>query len=97
MKSSAMFPPGKYIIPNQDINIFSTKKYQSLPPQLAKFPPGFKSLINQAEDDCNDSTDTSRTDKEDFANKLKAINNKYIDDKYKDNNSQDRTSNESVI
>ena len=55
--------PRKDPIPNQDINRLSTKKYQSLPPQLAKFPPGFKSLISKSEDDRNDYTDTSRTDK----------------------------------
>ena len=37
MKSLAMLPPRKDPIPNQDINRLGTKKYQSLPPQLAKF------------------------------------------------------------
>ena len=41
-----MSPPRKYLIPNQDINILRTEKYQSLPPQLAKYCPGYKSLIN---------------------------------------------------
>ena len=58
MKSLAMLTPRRDPIPNQDINILSTKKDQSLPPQLAEFPPGFKSLINKAEDDYNCSTDT---------------------------------------
>ena len=69
MKSPAMLPPRMDPIPNQDINILITKKYQSLPPHLEKYPPGFKSLLNHAhdhnslEDDNNDSTDTSRNDK----------------------------------
>ena len=46
IKSPAMLPPGKDIITNKDINILSTKKDKSLPPKLAKSPPGFKSLIN---------------------------------------------------
>ena len=51
MKSLAILPPRKDQIPNQYINILSTRKYQSLPPQLVKYPPGYKSLINEAEDD----------------------------------------------
>ena len=91
-----MSPPRKYPVPSKDINILSTKKYQSLPPQLAKFLPRFKSLRNKTEYDRNNSADTSRTDKEDYVKKLKAINNKDIDDKYKDENSKDHNSNESV-
>ena len=60
------------------------KIYKSLPIQHAKYCPGYKSLIHEAEDDHNDSTDTSRTDKEDYVINLKAINNKNIDDEYKD-------------
>ena len=41
-KSLAMFPPKKNPIPNQDIIRLHTKKDQSLPPQLAKFCPGYK-------------------------------------------------------
>ena len=81
MKSIAMSPPRNDPIPNQDMNILINKKYQSLPPELAKYPPGYKSLINEAEDDCNDSIYTSRTDKEDSVNNLKAINNKDINEK----------------
>ena len=47
MKSLAMSPPRKDPIPNQDINSLGTKKYQSLPPQLAKFCTGCKSLFNE--------------------------------------------------
>ena len=42
--------PRNYPIPNQDINILITEKYQSIPLHLEKFPPGFKSLINEAHD-----------------------------------------------
>ena len=34
-----MSPPRKYPIPNQDINMIGTRKYQILPPQLSKFHP----------------------------------------------------------
>ena len=57
-----MTPSRKDPIPNQDINRLITKKYQSLPPHLAKFPPVFKYLIygandpNSTEDYRNDST-----------------------------------------
>ena len=97
MKSLAMLPPRKDPIPNQDINILGTKKYQSLPLQLSRYFPGYKSLINEAEDGRNDSTDTSRTDKEDSVKNLKAINKKIIDDEYKDGNSPYHKSNGSVI
>ena len=92
-----MSPPRKDLIPNQDINRLGNEKDQSLPPQLAKYFSGYKSLIHKAKDNHNDSTDTSRTDKEDYINNLKAINNKNIDDKYTYDNSQDNNSNESVI
>ena len=42
MKSLAISPPRKYPIPDTDINILGTEKYQSLPPQLAKYHPGYK-------------------------------------------------------
>ena len=60
-----MSPQRKDLIPNQDINMLWTKKYQIISPKLAKFCPGYKSLINEAEDDSNYYTDTSRIDKED--------------------------------
>ena len=63
MKSPAMLPPRKDPITNQYINQLVTKKYQSLPPQLPKFPPVLKSILNKVEDDFNDSTDNSRTEK----------------------------------
>ena len=58
-----MSPPRKNPIPNQDINKLGTGKYQILPSQLARFHPGYKSLINEAEDCRNDYTDTQCTNK----------------------------------
>ena len=81
-----MSPLRKDMIPNQYINRLSTKKFQTFPPHLAKFPPGFKLLLNEAhdhnstEDDRNDSTDTSPNAKEYPVNNMKIINNKDIDD-----------------
>ena len=63
MKSLTTSPPINDPTPNQDINRLRTKKYQSIPPQSSKYCPGFKSLINKAEDYRNYSTDTSRNDK----------------------------------
>ena len=42
MKSLVTSPSINDPIPNPDINVLGTKKYQSLPPQLAKFCPGYK-------------------------------------------------------
>ena len=50
MKSPAMSPPRKDPIPTQDINRLISKKDKILPPHLAKYPPGFKLLINDAHD-----------------------------------------------
>ena len=75
-----MSPPRKDPIPNQDIIMYGTEKDQSLPPPLAKVIPGYKSLINEAEDGRNYSTDTSHNDKEDYVDNIKAINNKNIYD-----------------
>ena len=97
MKLLEISPPINDPIPNQDINMLGTEKYQSIPPQFDKFIPGYKSLINKAEDVSNDSTDTSCTDKEYYVDNLKDINNKNIDDEYKDENSKHHNSNENVI
>ena len=64
-----MSPSIKDTIPNQYINILITSIYPSLPPHLAKYYPGYISLLNDThdsnikEDDCNDSTDTSSNEK----------------------------------
>ena len=78
MKWLAIPPPRKDPIKNQYINRFGTKKYQILPPQLAKFCPGYKLLINETEYGRNYFTGTSSTDKEYSVDNLKAINNKNI-------------------
>ena len=45
-----MSPPINYPITNQDNNRLVTKKDQSLPPHLSKYPPGYKSLLNGTRD-----------------------------------------------
>ena len=98
-----MSPPRKDPITNQYTNIFSTKKYQSLPPHLEKYPPGYKSLLNDAhdpnstEDVRNNSTDNSRNKNEDSVNNLKVTNNEDNDGENKYDNYQYLHSNESVI
>ena len=56
MKLLAMSPPRKDPIPNKDINILGTEKDLTLTPKLDKYRPWYKSLTNEAEDDCNDYT-----------------------------------------
>ena len=73
-----MSPQRKDPITNLDINRLSTEKYQSLPPQLAKFRPGCRSLRNEAEDDCNDYTETSRTDKGYYIDNIRSMNEKIV-------------------
>ena len=79
MNSFVMQLPRKDPIPNQDINRLGIKKYQSIPLKSAKHFPGYKSLLNEEENGCNDSTDTSHNNKEDHVDNLKEINNKNID------------------
>ena len=81
MKPPAMSLPRNDQIPNKNINTLGTKTDKSLPTQYSKYCTGYKSLIHEAEDDPNDSANTSRNDKEYSVNNLKAINNKNIDDK----------------
>ena len=59
------------------MNTLGIKKYQSLPPHLPNFFPGYKSLRNKVEDDLHNSLYTSRTDKEGSIDNLKAIDKKY--------------------
>ena len=42
IKSLTMSPQRKDTFPNQDIYMLGTRKYQILPPQLAKFCRGYK-------------------------------------------------------
>ena len=105
IKSLSTSPPRNDSIPNQDKNPLGIKKDQILPPHVPKFPPGFKSLRNKADDDhhesidtsCTDKDYTSRTDKDDSMKNLRAMKNKNDDDKYKEENSQHQQVNESVI
>ena len=65
MKSPAISPPRKDPIPNQDNNILITKQDPSLPPNIERYPPWYKSLFNvthdqnSTEDDIIDSTYSS--------------------------------------
>ena len=89
-------PPRKDPIPNQYENNIGLQKYQCLPPHVLPFNPIFKSLRNKANDDNPETTDTSRTDKDDMSRtnrdfsieNVKATKNKNNDDKYKEVNSQ---------
>ena len=92
MKSLVMSPPGKGLIPNQDINILGIKNIKVFHHNQLNIVLDIL-IINEAEDGRNDSTDNSRTDKQNYVNNLKAVNNKNIDDKYKDENSQNHSSN----
>ena len=87
MESPAMSPPIKDPIPNQYIKISITEKDSSLPPNMAKYPPEYKPLFNDAHDpnsteyDPNDSTDNLHNKKEYQVNKLKVTNTEDNDDK----------------
>ena len=74
-----MSPQRKYLIPNYYINMLGNEKDQILPSKLAKLCPGCKPSINEAEDDHNDFTGTSRKDKEDSMENSTATENKNID------------------
>ena len=82
-----MSPPRNYPIPNQYISRLITEKDPSLPPHLAKYPPGYKSLLNDAyyqnskEDDRNDYIYTWNNYNEGSINNFKVTNNKDNDDK----------------
>ena len=105
MKSLATSPPRKDLIPNKNKNTLLIKKYHSLPPHLPKFPPGFKSLRNEASNDHDEYIDTSRndkdhlerTDKYEYIENLKSTNNKNSDGKYTEENSQHQHDYKSVI
>ena len=81
------------------------EKYQSLQPHLPNCPPGFKSSRNEAADDHQESTVTSRTDKDDWSRidkdesieNIKAMKNKNSYEKYKDEHLQHQHGNENFI
>ena len=105
IKSIATSPPRKDPIPNQNKNTLGIKKYQSLPPHVPKFSPGFKSLRNEADGDNHEYTDTSRTDKDDMSltnqdnsiENLKSMKNKNDNEEYKEENLQHQNGNGRVI
>ena len=90
-----MQPPRKDTIPDKDKNNLRIQKYQCLPPNVTPFPPKFKSLRNEANDDNPESTDTSHTDKYNTSRtysdgsieNVKSTKNKNYDDEYKEVNS----------
>ena len=53
-----MYPPRNDPIPNQDKNTLGIQETQILPPHVNQFPPGYKSLRNEANDDNPENTDT---------------------------------------
>ena len=100
-----MSPPRKDPISDQDKNILWLQKYQCLPPHVPLFPPVFKSLRNEANDNNPETTNTSRTDKDDASRTNqydsiengKTMKNTNDDAKYKEENSQHQYGNESFI
>ena len=103
MKSPAMSFPGKDPIPNQDSNRIINEQDPIITPLLEEYSTGYKSIFNythypnQIEDDLNDSKDNSRTDVDNYLNKLNVKKYDYKDNEYKDDSSQDINSNESLI
>ena len=88
-----MSPQGKDPIPNQDKNTLRLQKDQCLlPPHTPSFYSGFKSFRKKANDDnpvtkdilCTDKDDTSRTNRDDSFENVKAMKNINDDDKYKE-------------
>ena len=73
------------------------EKDQILPPHLPKFPPDSKSLRNKATDDPYGYADTSRTDKDEYIENLKSMDNKNSDEKYKKDNYQHQHGNKIVM
>ena len=62
-----MYPPRKDPIPNQDENTLGLPKYQFLPSHVPPFSSGLKALRNKSDDDNTETTDTSRTAKDDMS------------------------------
>ena len=94
IKLPAMFLPRKDPIPIQDNDRLITKKDPIIPPHLAKYPPWYKLLINDAHETNstvnvhNCSIDNFCNEKQYSVNNMKVTNNKVNDDEYKDENSQ---------
>ena len=81
------------------------QKFKILPPHVPPFTPGFASLRKEANDDNHESTDTSRTDKDDTSltnwddsiENVKSMKNTNDDDRYKKDNLQHQDGNETFI
>ena len=86
MKSPAILPPRRYHIPNQGFNITINKQDPIIAPLLEKYSTGYKLLFNDThysnkeEEYLNDSTDNSRTEIDNFLNKLNVKKDKDKDD-----------------
>ena len=63
--SLATLPLRSDPITNQDNNTLGIEKDKILPPHVPPFPPVFKSLRNEANDDNPETIYTSSTDKDD--------------------------------
>ena len=100
-----MSPPRKDPIQNQDKIALGIPKYLCLPSHISPFSSESKSLINKANDDNTETTDTKRTDKDDtsltdqyyYIESVKAMEEKNDNSKYKEENLQHQHSDESVI
>ena len=86
IKSLEILPPRKYTIPNQDKNTLGSEKDQSIPPNIPKFPNGFKLIRNEA-----------HTDQDDYIQNINSTKNKNDDEEQKEDNLQHQNGNESVI
>ena len=81
-----MSPPRKDSITNQDKSTLGLQKDKCLPSYVTPFSSGFKSLRNKANDDnpetidtsCTDKYDTSRTNRDDFIENVKAMKKKMM-------------------
>ena len=73
-----MLPQRKDPLPNQDKNTSGLKKDRCLTPHVPPFPSGFISLSNKAYDDNSETTDTSRTDKDDTLHTNRNVSIEYL-------------------
>ena len=96
-----MSPPRKDPIQNQDKNTLGIQKYQRLPSHVPPFTSGFKSLRNEANYDNPETTDPSRSEKDDTSQisqddsieNVKCIKNTNEYDEYKEDNLQHQDGN----
>ena len=87
MGSPGVSPQRKDTIKNQDTNRIINEQDPIIPPLLSKYHTVYKPLFNdthhpnKTEDDINDSTDNSRTDIDNYLNKLNINRDEDKDDK----------------